>query len=183
MLRGIIICPDKDLSVELQDTLTETHRIGIMRALDHYPTEVDLTRFLRATGPNVVFLSVETVKTALELATRIEGQAPGTQIVAFSRACDPDAMLATMRAGIREFLAPPFELQAVQQALQRLEQILERKPPSIGSTDAVMAFLPSKAGVGCSTVALNTSLMLAQIPDTKTLLADFDGLSGMRRPF
>jgi pilus assembly protein CpaE len=179
MLRGIIICPDKDLSVELQDTLTETHRIGIMRALDHYPTEVDLTRFLRATGPNVVFLSVETVKTALELATRIEGQAPGTQIVAFSRACDPDAMLATMRAGIREFLAPPFELQAVQQALQRLEQILERKPPSIGSTDAVMAFLPSKAGVGCSTVALNTSLMMAQIPDTKTLLADFDLNCGM----
>jgi len=179
MLRGIIICPDKDLSVELQDTLTETHRIGIMRALDHYPTEVDLTRFLRATGPNVVFLSVEMVKTALELAARIEGQAPGTQIVAFSRACDPDAMLATMRAGIREFLAPPFELQAVQQALQRLEQILERKPPSIGSTDAVMAFLPSKAGVGCSTVALNTSLMLAQIPDTKTLLADFDLNCGM----
>src|SRR6266850_1530169 len=80
VLRGIIICPDRNLSVELQDTLTETHRIGIMRALGHYPTEVDLTRFLRATGPNVVFLSVETVKTALELATRIEGQAPETQI-------------------------------------------------------------------------------------------------------
>ena len=55
MLRGVIICTDKDLSVELQDALAETHRIGIMRSLDHYPTEVDLARFLRATGPNVVF--------------------------------------------------------------------------------------------------------------------------------
>lgn len=179
MLRGVIICTDKDLGVELQDALAETHRVGIMRLLDHYPTEVELTRFLRATGPNVVFLSVEIVKTALELAARIEGQAPGTQIVVFNRACDPDSLLETMRAGIREFLSPPFEPQAIQQALQRLEQALERKPPSITSTDAVMAFLPSKAGVGCSTVALNTSMMLAQLPDTKTLLADFDLNCGM----
>lgn len=174
MLRGVIICPDKDLSVELQDTLTETHRIGIMRSLDHYPSEVDLDRFLRATGPDVVFLSVEMMKTGLELAARIEGRAPGTQIVAINRACQPEALIETLRAGIREFLAPPFELQAAQQMLQRLEKILERKPPSIESTDVVMAFLPAKAGVGCSTVALNTSMMLAQIPDTKTLLADFD---------
>ena len=179
MLRGVIICSDKDLSVELQDALTETHRIGILRSLDHYPSEVELTRFLRATGPNVVFLSVEMVKVALELAGRIEGQAPGTQIVVFDRACQPDALLETMRAGIREFLSPPFEPAALQQAMQRLEQTLERKPPSIESSDAVMAFLPSKPGVGCSTVALNTSMMLAQLPDTKTLLADFDLNCGM----
>jgi Flp pilus assembly CpaE family ATPase len=179
MLRGVIICTDKHLTVELQDALTETHRIGIIRSLDHYPTGVELTRFLRAAGPNVVFLSVEMVKIALELAARIEGQAPGTQIVVFDRACQPDTVLETMRAGIREFLSPPFEQQALQQSLQRLEQTLERKPPSIESTDAVMAFLPSKAGVGCSTVALNTSMMLAQLPDTKTLLADFDLNCGM----
>jgi Flp pilus assembly CpaE family ATPase len=127
----------------------------------------------------VVFLSVEMVKIALELAARIEGQAPGTQIVVFDRACQPDTVLETMRAGIREFLSPPFEPAALQQAMQRLERILERKPPSIESSDAVMAFLPSKPGVGCSTVALNTSLMLAQLPDTKTLLADFDLNCGM----
>ena len=124
MLRGVIICPDKDLSVDLQDTLAETHRIGIVRSLDHYPSEVDLVRFLRATGPDVVFLSVESMKTALELAVWIEGRAPGTQIVAVNRACHPDALIETVRAGIRELVAPPFELQAVQQPLQRLELIL-----------------------------------------------------------
>jgi DNA-binding NarL/FixJ family response regulator len=139
MLRGVIICSDKDL-----------RWIGILRSLDHYPSEVELTRFLRAAGPNVVFLSVEMVKIALELAARIEGQAPGTQIVVFDRVCQPDTVLETMRAGIREFLSPPFEPAAIQQAIQRLEQTLERKPPSIESSDAVMAFLPSKPGVGCS---------------------------------
>src|SRR5260370_39559908 len=126
MLRGVIICPDKDLSVELQNALAETHRIGITRSLDHYPTEVELTRFLRATGPNAVFLSAEIVKTAVELVGRIEAQAPGTQTVVFNRACHPEALLDTMRAGIREFLCSPFELSNVQQALERLEQALER---------------------------------------------------------
>jgi pilus assembly protein CpaE len=179
MLRGVIICPDKELSADLQDALAETHRIGIIRALDHYPNEIDLIRFLRATGPDVVFLSVDSVRTALDLAARIEHQAQGTQIVAFHRTCEPDTLLMTMRAGIREFFAPPFELDAMQQALQRLEELLQRTPPTIDSSDTVLAFLPSKAGVGCSTVALNTAMMLSQLPDNKTLLADFDLNCGM----
>ena len=69
---------------------------------------MDLVLFLRAAGPDVVFLSVEMMKTALELAARIEGRAPGTQIVAVSRACQPDALIETMRSGIREFLTPPL---------------------------------------------------------------------------
>jgi Flp pilus assembly CpaE family ATPase len=179
MLRGVIICPDQELSANLKDALTETHRVGIVRSLDRYPAEVDVVRFLRATAPEVVFLSVESIKSALELAASIEAQAPGTQIVAVNRASAPDTLLETMRAGIREFLAPPFEAQAVQQAIQRIEQILERKPAAIESTDSVLAFLPSKAGVGCSTVALNTSMMLSKLPETKTLLADFDLNCGM----
>ena len=44
--------------------------------------------------------------------------------------------------------------------MERLAQILELQPPSIESTESLFAFLPSKAGVGCSTVALNTSVAL-----------------------
>src|SRR6266852_3031016 len=179
MLRGAIICPNQELRTELEDALAETHRVGIVRALNNYPNDIALVRFLRAAAPEIVFLSVESSRNALELVARIETQAPGTQIVAVHRAVNPDTLVATMRAGIREFLAPPFDLDALQQSLQRLEQILERRPPAIESTDALLAFLPSKAGVGCSTVALNTSMMLAQLPDTKTLLADFDLNCGM----
>jgi len=124
-------------------------------------------------------LSMEAPRQALVVAAAIEAQAPGTQIVVMSRTVNPEALLETMRAGIREFLSPPFETDAIQQALGRAEQILEQKPPAIQSTDAVFAFLPSKPGVGCSTIALNASIMLSQLPDTKTLLADFDLNCGM----
>jgi pilus assembly protein CpaE len=179
MLRSVIICPDQELSAELRDVLGQTRGIAILRTLDSYPNEVDLVRFLRATAPEIVFLSVESPRRALPIAAAIEVQAPGTQVLAMSRSANPDALMETMRAGIREFLAPPFEVEAIRQALDRAEQVLEHKPAAIESTDAVFAFLPSKPGVGCSTIALNTSMMLSQLPDTKTLLADFDLNCGM----
>ncbi len=179
MLRGVIICPDQELSADFQDALQDNRRLGILRTLDRYPGELDLARFLRATAPEIVFLGMGAPRQALAVAASIEAQAPGTQIVAFSRSIQPDALIEAMRAGIREFLALPFEAEALEQMADRVGGILARKPPSIESTNRVLAFLPSKPGVGCSTIALNTSIMLAQLPDTKTLLADFDLNCGM----
>jgi pilus assembly protein CpaE len=174
MLRAAIICPDQELLAELKDALAETHRVGVVRIVDRYLEGVELIRFLRAAAPEIVFLSVESRQKAVDVALRIEAQAPGTQVVAVDREVNPNTLVETMRAGIREFLARPFEVDVVQQSLERMEQILERRPPSIESTDLLLAFLPAKAGVGCSTIAVNTSIALSQLPDTKTLLADFD---------
>lgn len=140
---------------------------------------LDLVRFLRATAPEVVFLGMGNSRQALAVAASIESHASGMQIVAISRTVQREVLLETMRAGIREFLGLPFEAEAVQQMVARVEGIIERQPPAIESTERVLSFLPSKPGVGCSTIALNTSIMLAQLPDTKTLLADFDLNCGM----
>jgi len=179
MLRGVIICPDRELSASLRKVLEKTQRVGIIRTLEGYPGDLDLVRFLRATAPEVVFLSVENSRPALAVAASIEAHVPGTQVVAIGRTVQREALLETMRAGIREFLGLPFEAEAVDQMVARVSEIVQRKPPAIESTDRVLSFLPSKPGVGCSTIALNTSIMLAQLPDTKTLLADFDLNCGM----
>jgi pilus assembly protein CpaE len=57
--------------------------------------------------------------------------------------------------------------------------MLAKKPPSIESTDLLFSFLPSKAGVGTSTIALNVSMAISSLPETKALLCDFDLNSGM----
>lgn len=179
MLRGVIICPDQELSNKLQGALLDSRLVGVVRKLDHYPNMVDLVRFLRASAPEVVFLSVESRQTAADLAERIEAQAPGTQIVAVNRTCESQILLEMMRAGIREFLSPPFDPRSLQEALLRIKEGLDQRPPSIEATDSVFAFLPSKAGVGCSTIAMNTSVALAHTPNTNVLLADFDLNCGM----
>ena len=179
MLRGVIICPDGELRESLENALASTRIVGIARKLDHYPNMVDLVRFLRAAAPEVVFLSVESHTAAVEVAQRIEEQAPGTCVVAADRTCDSSTLLEIMHSGIREFISPPFDLDNLRQMLRRIHETLERKPPKVSSTEALFAFLPSKAGVGCSTIALNTAVALSKMPQTKVLLADFDLNSGI----
>src|SRR2546426_1076814 len=179
MLRGAIVCPDRELGDRLVSALLETHRVGIVRRLEAYPNAIDLGRFLRAAAPEVVFLSIETRQQALETAKRIEEQAPGLQVVAINRTCDPPTLLETMRAGIREFLSPPFEHQALLDALERVGDLVSLNPPVFETTDSVFAFLPAKAGAGATTIAVNTSLALSKMPDTNVLLADLDLNSGL----
>src|SRR5713226_8841807 len=179
MLRGVFICPDRDLGDRLIGALLESHRIGIARRLEAYPNAVDLGRFLRAVAPEVVFLSIETPKQALEIAKRIEEQSPGTQIIAINRSCDQATLLGTMQAGIREFLSPPFEQKSLLDALQRIEALVAQNPPSFETTDSVFAFLPAKAGAGATTIAVNASLALSRMPQTNVLLADLDLNSGL----
>ena len=163
----------------LASAVLESHRVGLVRRLDAYPNSVDLGRFLRAAAPEIVFLSIETRSQALELAKRIAEQAPGIQIVAINRTLDPPTLLETMRAGIREFLSPPFDQPVLLESLQRAEDQIRENPPAFEATDSVFAFLPAKAGSGTTTIAVNTSLALARMPDTNVLLADLDLNSGL----
>jgi len=86
-----------------------------------------------------------------------------------------------MRSGVREFLVDPFDHHAVKESLVHIKALLERRPASFESTNDIFSFLPSKAGAGASTLALNVSAALARKPGTSVLLSDFDLNSGMMR--
>ncbi len=179
MLRGIVISPDVKLRGQLEERLAESRGIGITRSLDRYPQMHELTRVIRAYAPQVLFVSIASMEKALGVVQVAERVVPGIQLVAVHDSCDSQTLLELMRAGIREFLAPPFELQAVIDLAARLNQALEKRPAAVESTDLVFSFLPSKAGVGTSTLAVSTSLAITQAPDTTGLLADFDLNSGI----
>ncbi len=179
MVPAVIISPEARLAAELQDALIEIGQVNVVRRLGDYPAEHDLVRLIRALAPQIFFISVASLEKALRVARQIEAHAPGIQVMAIDRHCDQGTLLELMRAGIREFVSIPLTVHELPNALLRLNAALERKPPNIETTDQLFSFLPSKPGVGCSTVALNTSVALAALPDTKTLLADFDLNCGM----
>ena len=181
MLRGVIICGDQDLALRLERSLADAGRVGVVRTVDHYPDLVELTRLLRGAAPEVVFLSTESMGRAAELVKQVESNAPGVQIVAISRASDPEVLLESMRAGIREFLPLPFHQNQLEETLQRIQETLMKRPPSFQTSDMVYSFLPSKAGVGASTIAMNVAVALSNVPDTSVILSDFDLNSGMIR--
>ena len=181
MLRGVVICPDGDLNERLESVLDEIGLVSITRTLDRYPDALELVRFLRAHAPQVIFLSIDSMKKVLEIAHEVEKNTPGVQLVAVSRICDPQLLLEVMRAGIREFISLPIDRQTVAEALLRIEIALAERPADIKTTDQIFAFLPSKGGVGTSTIAVNTSIALSRMPDSSVLLSDFDLNSGMIR--
>src|SRR5215469_7747321 len=128
-VRSIIICPNQELAARLQPALEATGEISVGRSLHRYPNAVDLVRTLRAHVPEVVFLSFEALDKALEVVHLLESEAEGIQIVAVHSELDPKLLRETMRAGVREFLADPFERQAVVDALLTVKALVERKPP------------------------------------------------------
>ena len=181
MLRSIIISPDVELAERLEAAATLTGEVSINRVLDRYPPAIDLVRTLRAHAPDIMFLNFESLEKAQEVISFVEKQSEGIQIIAVHRTCDAQILRETMRLGIREFLAYPFERPQLMDSLDHVKALLERKPPAHDSTTQVFSFLPSKAGVGTSTLALNVSAALARKPNTRVLLSDFDLNSGMMR--
>ena len=174
MLRSILISPDPGLAKPLEAALAKAAGAGVVRVLDHYPADRDLPGIVRAYGPQLFFLDTSDLDNALRVAAGIAEQAPGARIVAFDRVCDSRVLLRLMHAGIREFVEVPEALNDLGRVLERVAAALERTPALIPATDELIAFLPAKPGVGCSTVALNAAAALAAENGTKVLLADFD---------
>jgi pilus assembly protein CpaE len=179
MLRAIIICPDYKLGAALKDALADLGLCYICRVLHNYPNEAALMRVIRATAPQVVFLSIESIRPALELASALESNVPGIQMIAIGRNKTTQILEELIHSDVREFLPMPFHQQQVTDALTRIRKLVERKPPAIDSTDRLYSFLPAKAGVGASTIAVNASIAAAAEANNRVLLGDFDLNSGI----
>jgi pilus assembly protein CpaE len=180
-LRSIIISPDHELGRRLTAALEATRQIEVVRTLDHYPTAIELVRTLRALAADIVFINFESLKQGLEIVQFLEADGSRRQVVGFQSRIDTAVLRETMRAGIREFLTDPFEPRAMLESVESIKTLLRERPALYESTNQIFSFLPSKAGVGASTVAVNVSGALARRPNTRVLLSDFDLSSGMLR--
>ncbi len=176
MLRAAIICPDQDLGQALERALLATRVATVVLNLNRYPDAVELERLLPERSVEAVLLSYESPQRFAAVASLLEKKAAGTPMAAVVNSCDPAVLLELMRAGVREVLTPPFEMEKLREALGRIQKLVDSRTRTI---DRLYSFLPSKPGVGCSTVALNTAVALSRIPDTSVLLIDFDLNSGI----
>jgi DNA-binding NarL/FixJ family response regulator len=164
VLRSIIISPDPEMAHRLIAALEATGQVEVDRTIDHYPTALELIRSLRALATEILFINFESLTKGLEIVHILEAEASPMQIVGFHRQLDPAMLRETMRAGVREFLTDPFEPRAVLETLASIKTQLVRRPAVYETTNQIFSFLPSKAGVGTSTIAANVSAALARRP-------------------
>jgi pilus assembly protein CpaE len=179
MIRAAIISPDQGLAAQLQETLSKFSNVGVGRVLHQYPNEAKLPAFLKASLPELIFLSFDSVDDATDVVQRIASEELGVAVVAIGPACDATRMLEVLRAGARDFLAAPFEAEATREVLNRVETLLTNRTQKPTQNAPIFAFLPAKAGAGATTIAVNTSQALARLPGVKPLLIDLDLNSGL----
>jgi pilus assembly protein CpaE len=177
-MKAAIISPDQQLSDRLQREVSKDAAVRVSR-LPHYADALELGRFIRNETPRVIFLDAESSTSPLAAVEAIVAGFPTIQVVAIFRDSNAPQLLPLMRAGVRDCLFVPLAPADVRAVLHRVKETGCHDTPA-GDMPEIFSFLPSKPGVGASTVALNTGLAAA-IQQQKTLLTDFDFHSGTVR--
>lgn len=184
--RFVIVASDPDLAGRLSTSLRASKVRGEWLLYRRYPTAAQLRTLVGTSEVPVVAVIIGLTETAR--ATRlIEDFAkthPDVLLVAADTTTDADKILAAMRAGASEFLAPPFDLQHL---VSRFQQQSKRGATS-RRAGQLLCFMPAQGGNGASTVALHVADAIRRElerqskqnghPPRKPLLVDFDFHAG-----
>src|ERR1700681_1662937 len=127
---------------------------------------------LSAVDPEVILMEVNGGEDAVELVKRLALASRGA-LVGFRSGWTSEEQSSFAKAGACELLREPFSASDLEEAAHRAVHL--RRPITHQN---VLAFLPSKAGSGCSTVAVNTAAALANDLNQRTLLIEADRRSG-----
>lgn len=107
---------------------------------------------------------------ALEVLTRTN---PSLAVIMLSTSRDADALIAAMRAGVREVLQSPPNPGELAVALQHVVQRQQAVPTQAGR-GRVIVFASVKPGSGATILATNLAYLLATEHQKKTPLIDLD---------
>ncbi len=112
---------------------------------------------------------------ALVLMEKLRTSSPECAILAVSKSTDGQLILKTIRAGAKEFLPLPIDVEELHVALERV--MLSK----FGSgTDGrargcrMIAVAGATGGVGCTSIAVNIGCNLAMRPENSVALVDLD---------
>ncbi len=133
-----------------------------------------LSRDIALAAPEALLVDVGSWPGTTNLLSQLKGASKSAAIIGFSQDRTAEDVEPMEKAGITAWLRSPFsaqELDAV--ARKAMHAVRPLAHPDI------LAFLPSKAGSGCTTVTLNTAAVLANSLDKRTLLIEGDRRSGV----
>lgn len=167
---------DENLRREVTQTLKQS---GNPMAFEQNDSDWNsLLEHLGKMRPEVLLLDLSAVPGELNIAMRqLRYYSPNTKIIALHSSADPKTILSAMRAGVNEFLNPPFE-DVLQAAIERISSASasEGAPVRRGK---LIGFLSAKGGCGATTLACHVASELQNLTKKSVLLVDLDLTSGL----
>lgn len=110
---------------------------------------------------------------ALQLIGRVLADHPQTLVIALSS--KPDQLVQAYRLGAKLLLDNPVKAEDLLVALRNLSAGISLQRPPKGK---VVALLPSRGGIGCTSLAVNLGCTLAADADRQVVLLDLDFITG-----
>ena len=176
--RVIIISPDGALAGGLQEALTHESVGADPHVVSTYPTARELKKLVASSSQEVTafVVGLADISEGLKLVRELRTSYPGSLAIAADSQSSADTILAAMRAGASEFLAPPFDLSRLQQLLQSHSATVEASPSK--SLGKLLCILPAQGGNGASMISVHLTQLISKAIGNKVLLVDFDFHSG-----
>ena len=158
----------------IEKLAAESGQVSIQRVLTNLSPGFELTTLLNTWDPALIFLDLSDWGYASELAAAIRARHAEIPIVGFGAGWADEIRVRCDQAGITDLLTAPVTAKVFEASVQRVIHGSEGEVQ-----ENLVAFLPAKAGSGCSTVALNTAGCLANALGKKVLLIESDLNSGV----
>jgi pilus assembly protein CpaE len=141
----------------------------------------DLSGFfdrLERMRPDVVLIDISNWKEPLEgLIASIKASAGDAMIIAINSNAAADTILSALRAGMHEYLFPPFQ-ESLRKALEKRSAERSRRRDAAKGGSKAFGFLSAKGGCGATTLVCHVAAELGR-ENQKVLLADLDLDAGM----
>lgn len=169
MLTTVIIAADDYRRQILQAMAIDSGRLTLHTAAGRYPSTVEAQRLTRVADPDVLFLDLKSLDSAMALLTDLRAAWPRAVVIGVGGPAGlaPDGLGLT---GTLPFPPQPHEFAAA------VAQGVRRRRGDV--IPGLHVFLPAKAGIGCSTVVFQTSMRLARDFGKRVLVLETDLRSG-----
>ena len=166
--------------VDPDDTSRESIK-SLLLGMDMVWLEAECSKYeffpdvVSQTEPEIAIISLDTdQKKGLDLITQIGQSAPGCQVIAVSSSTDGSLILSAMRAGAKEFVTAPINVDELVAAFERIGQTSISRNDGKSQGCRVISIAGSGGGVGSTSVAVNLGCALAMDPANSVALIDLD---------
>ncbi len=169
-LRISICDPDESTRDNLKKYLVGMDQVWLEADCSRYDAFEDI---VGQTTPDIAIIDIDSDDAeALQLIEALSNSQPNCGIIVVSRQTDGQMILKMMRAGAREFLNSPVQIDELVGALDRISATQDGKQRS--NAGSVITVAGSSGGVGTTSIAVNLAVALASNPDHSVVLIDLD---------
>jgi len=169
-LRISICDPDDTTRDNLKKYLIGMEQIWLEADCSRYEF---FTEIVSQTTPDVAIIDIDSDdEKAMQLVESIAKSHPDCGIVVVSSRTDGQMILRAMRAGAREFLNSPVQIDELVGSLDRVSSTSDGKQRS--NAGSIISVAGASGGVGNTSIAVNLAVALAANPERSVVLIDLD---------